>query len=131
MTVVKAWFPSLRTLVSFLVLLSLLLSSHPLPQHRESSTIAQARKTMDRIGLSLIDDRQAEVAAELKHSISSANDAKSIQGRDLLSLLSLSPLLPTKYPSSYPFLIQSAQTWPLNPHNACPYRKLSAKSQPS
>jgi len=49
--------------------------------------MAQARKTIDRIGLALIDDRQAEVAAELKHSISSANDAKSIQGRDLLSLL--------------------------------------------
>ena len=68
-------------------------------QQRNSAVMNQARETTRRIGLELIEQKRSEVIAEMQTAAgkNGIEGDKTVLGRDLLSVLSMS----TSYP--YPF----------------------------
>jgi len=102
-TILQIWFPFLRRFVSFLLPPLFIIHEQtyisidsPTIQQRNNSTTQQARATLRRIGLQLIEERRSEVIDEMrgKSGVAAGGDGeKSMLGRDLLSVLgtSLSP----------------------------------------
>jgi hypothetical protein len=95
-TILQVWFPFLRKFVRFSSITTRPSQTHLFfSQRRNSETMKQAKETMNRIGLGLIEDKMKEVLAEQpmsdakSSSIPLSIDAeKTLLGRDILSVLS-------------------------------------------
>jgi hypothetical protein len=66
------------------------------PQNQNNAVMDQARATMRRIGLGLIEERRSEVIAEMQAGggKNGIDGDQTVLGRDLLSVLSKSILYP-------------------------------------